>query len=288
MKILVIGDLHGQLPKMHFKEFDAVICVGDFCSSSRIWKIFKKSYKQFIENPADYTEWYDIVGKKKAKRLVKESLDDGRKVLKALNNLNVPVYAIPGNWDFTDKDNDWKYLNKNYYKEYLIKGLKNIKDCDGKLVRIGEFSLIGYGRVNGPELLEYRDYKNVSKKKYKQNVLHYKKLISKYNKLFLKAKSKHTPIIFLPHTMPFNTRLDKIVNKDSPRDGYHYGSNLVRDMILKHKPLLCIGGHMHEHYGTCKLGKTIVLNAGFGGEKNTLIELKDGKIKSIKFHGKKC
>jgi hypothetical protein len=98
---------------------------------------------------------------------------------------------------------------------------------------------------------------------------------------------KHSSTIFLSHNVPFNTKLDLIVNKASPMNGHHYGSNLARDMIIKYKPFLCIGGHMHEHYGICKIGRTIVLNAGYGMENNTLIELQNGKIRRILFHGKK-
>lgn len=285
MKILVIGDLHGQMPKIHFKEFDVIIAPGDFCSDKDIRKYSLKSYKEFLSNPSKYRNWWDIVGRTKAKKIMTDSLSSGRKILKKLDTLGVPVYIIPGNWDFAGKDKDWKFSNKNYYREYLTKNLKNVKSIHSKIAKFEDIILIGYGLANGPELLKYRDYEKIPKSRYKKNILKYKKLTKRYDKLFLRAKDK--PVIFLSHNVPFNTKLDRIVNKDSPRNGYHYGSNLARKMILRHKPLLCIGGHMHEHYGTCKLGMTLVLNAGFGGEKNTLIELKDGKIKSIKFHGKK-
>jgi len=293
MKILVLGDLHGQIPKIHFKKFDAIICTGDVCASKYILKYFRISYKQFLLNPINYQSWYDITGKSKAKKLVKKSLLAGRRVLMSLNALNVPVYLIPGNWDFVNdgEEDEWKYLNKNYYKEYLIKELKNIHDCHEKSVMIkdgqSKYAVIGYGLVNGPELLKYRHYDNISKSKYKKNFNNYNKLMVKYNKLFRKAKSRQNPLLFLSHNVPFNTKLDRIVNKESVMNGFHYGSNLARDMILKHKPLLCISGHMHEHYGTCRLGRTTILNAGFGKNNNTLIELQDGKIKSIKLHGKK-
>ncbi len=32
MKILVIGDLHGRKPKIHFKDFDCIIQIGDVCN----------------------------------------------------------------------------------------------------------------------------------------------------------------------------------------------------------------------------------------------------------------
>ncbi|MGV8086975.1 MAG: metallophosphoesterase family protein [Candidatus Woesearchaeota archaeon] len=291
IKILVIGDLHGQMPKIYFKNFDAIIAPGDFCFDKNIRKYIDKSYKQFLINPNYYTEWWDIIGKNKAKRLINESILYARKILEKLNSYNVPVYVIPGNWDFAIKNNEWNYLNKNLYKEYIIKGLKNIIDTHNKIRKLKNnktsINIMGYGLVNGPELLKYRMYDNITLKQYKNNAIEYKKLLSKYNKLFSKLKNK-SQTIFLSHNVPFNTKLDKIVNKTSPMNGYHYGSNLARDIIIKHKPLITISGHMHEHYGTCKIGKTTILNAGYGGDKSTLIEISNGKIKNIKFHGKRC
>lgn len=58
-------------------------------------------------------------------------------------------------------------------------------------------------------------------------------------------------------------------------------------MIDKYKPLVCIGGHMHEHYGKIKLGKTVCIAAGFGSNANTLLEIEKGKVKRIRFSNKK-
>ena len=288
MRILVIGDLHGEMPKIHFKKFDAIIAPGDFCLDKDIRKYLMISYKEFLANRSNYRNWWDITGKKRAKKLVDKSLKYARKILEKLNSYNVPVYVIPGNWDLAIKNKEWRYLNRNLYQEHTIKGLKNVIDINNKIRNMGPCTIIGYGLVNGPELLKYRNYKNISKKQFREDNKKYNKLLSKYNKLFVKAKRRGVPVIFLSHNVPFNTRLDKIVNKSSPMNGYHYGSNLARDMIIKHQPILSIAGHMHEHYGTCKLGKTTVLNAGYGGNTSTLIELKNEKLKNIKFHGKIC
>ena len=87
--------------------------------------------------------------------------------------------------------------------------------------------------------------------------------------------------------MPFNTKLDKITDKKSLRYGYHYGSLVARKMIDKYRPLVCIGGHMHEHFGKDKVGKTICINAGFGSYVNTFLELKGDKIKKLEFYNRK-
>ncbi|MGQ3683813.1 MAG: metallophosphoesterase [Candidatus Loosdrechtia sp.] len=62
--------------------------------------------------------------------------------------------------------------------------------------------------------------------------------------------------IMVCHTPPKDTAVDII------RSGAHVGSSIVRDFIIKHKPDLCISGHIHESRGKDKVNGTLVLNAG--------------------------
>ena len=283
-KFLIIGDLHGNKPKIHFKNFDAIIAPGDFCSDAPRTYMFK-SMKLWMKDPNSKVRWYDLVGKSKARKMVKKSLADGRKILKYLNSFGVPVYVIPGNWDWTgSKREKWSFIKKNYYKEYLIKGLKNIINVEHKAIDTGNEILIGYGICPCPEYPQYKeDLKQFNSKQLKKIKNNYNATFKKINKLFLKAK-KNKPVIFLSHNVPFNTPIDKIVNKRSPKDGYHYGSLIARNLIEKHNPLICVGAHMHEHFGKCKLKKTVCMNAGFGSYVNTSLEVKGNKIKSLKFY----
>ena len=72
MKFLILGDLHGHIPKIYFKDFDAIITPGDFCDGSKIRKIIFNKW-----DSGKY--WHEIVGKKKAKQLIKQDLKSGRK-----------------------------------------------------------------------------------------------------------------------------------------------------------------------------------------------------------------
>ena len=76
-------------------------------------------------------------------------------------------------------------------------------------------------------------------------------LINGYNKVN-NAKWK----IMVCHTPPKDTVTDVV------RSGMHVGSVTVRNFIEKHKPNVCISGHIHESKGKDKIGDTIVLNAG--------------------------
>jgi Icc-related predicted phosphoesterase len=103
-----------------------------------------------------------------------------------------------------------------------------------------------------------------------------------YNKLSLLFEKSTKPIIFVPHNVPFDTKLDQINNPKSPRNGQHFGSVIARDLIEKHQPILCVGGHMHEGFGKDKIANTTCINAGFGGDVNTLVEIDVDKQKIIK------
>src|SRR3990167_4564965 len=100
MKLLIIGDLHGNKPKIHFKDFDAIIAPGDFCSDASRKYIFRNLIKQ-RDNPDYKIEWWDEIWREKAKEMLEKSLKDGRKILEFLNSFDVPVFLVPGNWDQT-------------------------------------------------------------------------------------------------------------------------------------------------------------------------------------------
>lgn len=248
MKALIIGDLHGKKPKLRY-DSDIIIAPGDFCSD-KIRKYIFRAIKQTQKGRK--IDWKKIAGPK-AKTMLKKSWEDGRKALEKLNKDGRPVYVVPGNWE---------QGREGYYWSGLKKGLKNIKDCHLKKRKLDEYEIIGYGYASGPE----------SDKEYQ-------KKMKRLGELFRQAKK---PVIFLSHNMPHGV-MDKVKKKESPAYGKHFGSLVVRDVIEKYKPLVCIGGHMHEYYGKKKLGKTIVINAGFGPEKNTEMTLK-GKTVKTRFH----
>lgn len=286
MKFLIIGDLHGNKLKIHFRDFDAIIAPGDFCLDEARKYMFQ-ALRWNMQNPNANIEWYDIVGKKRAKKIVQRSIAKGREILEELNSFGVPVYTVPGNWDWTgDKDAYWYIERENHWKKILIKGLKNVFDVYHRRISTKEFDFIGHGITSGPEYPQYKkDKKRLTKKESLRMKKEYKKLYARIAKLFQKASR---PVIYLSHNVPFHTKLDKITNKESPRYGYHYGSFVSRKIIERYQPLVCIGGHMHEHFGKDKIGRTIIINAGFGSEVNTLLEIEKGKIKRLEFwDGKK-
>lgn len=281
MKILLIGDLHGRKPTIYYDDFDAIIAPGDFCSDGARELMFK-ALRLNSEN-ANKIHWFDLIDRDKAKSMVIDSIQSGRETIEFLNSFNVPVYVVPGNWDWTPSINsEWDFLRKDHYST-LIHGLENINDLYLKSIETESFCFVGHGIIPGPEYPQQKvEIKNYSKEQLDQLKLRYDDLMARLRNHF---QATRKPIIFLSHNVPFNTPLDVITDKNSSRHGLHFGSLVARDIIDEFEPILCIGGHMHEHFGMCRLKSTVVLNAGFGSDVNTLLEIENGSIKRIQFHG---
>lgn len=64
------------------------------------------------------------------------------------------------------------------------------------------------------------------------------------------------PTVLVSHNPPLNTCMDKV------GPGMHVGSEAVRSFIDRHKPLLCLTGHIHEATGLERLGDSVVVNPG--------------------------
>lgn len=305
MKILVIGDLHGRKPKIHFKNFDCIIQVGDVCDDKKLEKYYKLWFR-LLKDLGDEAPNVDElilsdIGEGVYERLKKESVEIGRNVLEYLNGLGKPIFMVAGNWDesygssrIEDPDKSDYHSRKAFYDKYLgdkinnklVKGLKNIHNCMYRNHIFLEVNFLGYGLSSGPELLKRKGKRlNVSRKQREILKRSLNKISNKLYNVYGKRNKKYSTI-FISHNVPYNTKLDVIKDKKSYAYKKHLGSYVARKFCEKYKPLLCVGGHIHEHFGKTKIGKTTVINAGFGKEANVLIDLDEekGKIRKIEFY----
>jgi hypothetical protein len=62
--------------------------------------------------------------------------------------------------------------------------------------------------------------------------------------------------VFVLHNPPKNTKLDVAGN------GMHVGSEALRYLILKHRPVLALTAHIHECSGTDILGSSTIFYPG--------------------------
>lgn len=304
MKILVVGDLHGTMPKIYFKDFDYIVQVGDVCSDKGMRPFYKKWFvlakKVGVDNLPTFEDFVNQeFGSREYKRVMKESLVEGRKILKFLNSLGKPIFFIPGNWDqsygyskIKDMDkNDYNYVKTwiDWYlgrrsNKKLVGGLKNVYDLQFGLYSDENVNVLGYGNISGPDDFSKRlkRYNLTDPQKEKVKNLS-KEFPNRLNKLFLK-RNKKVPLIFVSHNIPYGV-MDIIKDKKSYAHNKHAGSFIARSFCLKKKPLVCLGGHIHNYYGKRKLGRTLVINSGFGRDAQVLIDIdeKKRKIRKVQF-----
>lgn len=253
MRLLLVGDCHGKTPEIEEKEFEAILAVGDICGDS------EEARNAMFQSTEKEKAWHEILGKEKSKEIVKQSLKEGKKVLDHLNSFNVPVYIVPGNWDWTGKIyEEWNFINQNKFQE-IIDNFENIQNLNQKAARINNHTVIGYGPCSGPEIPQYEDDKPDTESEMEQIEEEYNQNKENLAQLFEKSRE---PIIFLSHNVPFNTSLDEIRNEESPANGRHYGSIIVRELIQEYQPEYSIAGHMHEGKGDEQIEKTKAINLG--------------------------
>jgi uncharacterized protein len=150
-----------------------------------------------------------------------------KKVLDAIKKYNKHLLAQYGNMDIQEADSYLSEESINLHGNGYIFGDVGIFGC-------GASSLTPF---HTPSEISEADIERL--------------LINGYNKV-KDAKWK----IMVCHTPPKDTATDIV------RSGMHVGSQTVRDFILKHKPHVCITGHIHESRAKDKIGDTIILNAG--------------------------
>lgn len=151
MKIIVVGDCHGKVPDVDIgaSEADIIIATGDICGDS------DEMRQAMFESIDSEKEWYDILGRDKALKQVKESLEKGDEILSYLNDFDKPVFLVPGNWDWIGNEN-WEPLAENKFQKIIDK-YQNIQNINREKIRLQHHEFIGYGPCSGPEVPQYED-----------------------------------------------------------------------------------------------------------------------------------
>jgi Icc-related predicted phosphoesterase len=299
VKILVVGDLHGAMPRIHFKEFDYVLVTGDICSDDGFRPMYKKWFsllkKMGDDAPSPEKLMEEMYGKGAEDKFEKNNLDKGRKILERLNSYGVPVLFVPGNWDQSYGKTRIKNVQKSRYNKLrsvmdrwfalrsnrrLLQGFENVYDLQFGLYKDEFVNFIGYGLTNNVD--NFREdirKKGLSDLERKELGESFDKILRRLPKLW-KNRNKKVPIIFCSHNMPYGV-MDKSLIKKSYAYKKSLGSWVARRFCLKKKPAVCVGGHLHEYYGKRKLGVTTVVNAGFGRDAQVLLDVneKTGKIR---------
>lgn len=263
IKILGIGDAHGEdfpnIKNIVKKEkIDFIICTGDLPEADEIRNII---FNNFILIHLFGFGIHHFMGIKKYKKMVKKAEKSQEKIIKRLGSVDKKVFLVYGNNDYMKSDvRGFKQFKLEVEPlEEKIKNKKNIILLKRKSVRFNEFTIVGHSGAH-----TYHDPSKYKKQK--------KMLGSMLN------KSPPEKTIFLTHEPPHGF-LDKVKMKSSPFYGEKIGNPLYLELIKKYQPLVQICGHIHEGFGTAKVGKTEVINLGALTEKHYMvISIKEDKV----------
>jgi Icc-related predicted phosphoesterase len=260
IKILCIGCFHGKIPKkmkrfVQDNKIDLILAHGDFPDFT-VFRDLQFKYWNELNAGLDFA---DIIGVKKLRQLQEYGVARGKEVLHFLNSLGIPVIITHGNHDTTNKY-PWRGDDPLGFDldslENTIKNLKNIFLIDYSSKKIGEIYIYGVGckvlTPNKPaDSVTYSYWKRLREHEYQ-----------KLKQFFTQEKARKT--LILSHDPPYGTKLDKITWKKSPRYGEHVGTDQVKHFVQKFQPLLWVCGNIHEGRGIMKIGKTVVVNTGYG------------------------
>ncbi len=285
MKILAIGDFHGEFPKkferiIKKEKIDIILSNGDYPPFSLGKLYFKEIFAK--QGTKDEKKLWDIIGKERYKKITLKDFKKGETVLKKLNSLELPVFTVLGNHDYPpddlrdfskkEKGWEWKWENQLSFFPKAIKKYRNIQRVDYSYGRFGEYIIIGARGHSAPGRVKSRAYRR------------YKRKLDNLFKRF-KEENKDKKVIFLTHNVPYKTKLDLLGKKTHELvRGRHAGSKMFRRIIEKYQPILHVGGHIGERMGKDKIGKTILINPGEAHHgKAVIIEIDGGKVRRVRF-----
>ncbi len=287
MKILVMGDFHGKKPRglktfVKKNKIDLILSPGDVYGGFHTEK-----FEKIWEEHEDYVErgkygnknidgLEDLVSKETFEKITKDLSVEGKEVLEYLNEIGLPVLLVPGNWDA--RKNSLTLTTSRFPIEETVKDFENITLLEEE--RSKDYNNIIGHLSNCPFIRKkhLRRYRRKDEKRIHKNIKKKRKEIRKKSRRLVKKNSGEN--IVLSHAPPYKTKLDKIENPDNEEHGSHVGDDILKSVIEMYQPLLNVCGHMHEHQGKCKVGKTLVVNSGFGKEGEfALIDVKGKKVK---------
>lgn len=270
MKILAVGCLHGKIPKNLFRILekekpDLILGSGDY-AGVRLTKPLPVLENQAIKK---YGTKFSLWPQKIQEKFIdidRHAEKNGKKILKFLSKLDVPVYFVHGNWDGMQSGGEMP--------EFSFKNTRKMFFVHKKSKKFQNIFVVGYGGYRVTSMKEYL-YRDLSEQiTTLPEITQFKKrMTGEIEKLFKKIKGKKT--ILITHDPPYKT-LDYLKSARK-----FYGEKITRKIIEKYQPLLCVCSHFHEHQGTARIEKTLVVNSGYGHKgQMALIEITDSRVKT--------
>lgn len=248
MKILVIGDIHGNLKaikKIPKKDIDLIILTGDLGSANILRKLHFENIKRKLKGLSEINNIKTIEN-----RALDEAYLSALKILKYLSKFT-KVYTIYGNVE-------GKIVGAKLDK--VIKRMKNVETINNKFRKINTLKILGLRYFT--DLSWIKEFKPSN---YTENFKDAKNQTIKVRNFL--NKNIHCNILVC-HQPPYGI-LDKVNSNFVPKNwkGKHAGSKTILNYIKKQKPNYVFCGHIHEGKGFKKIGQTKIYNLGINGYK---------------------
>jgi len=285
LKIVAIGCIHGNLKKsvldmIKRERPDAILASGDFTGSVHDEEV-REYERKLVENFGPISHFWplkvQIESEKKFAKWGREAADNAARVFNSLDKIGVPVYYVHGNWDSVSAEGRGMSEGVGGFFIDEVEG-KNLKFVHEKVVKVGDFSIVGFGGYRGTSAKEYLCGDVGESDSNMKHIIQVREdMKRRMNRLFEKVVDKRKSIL-LTHDPPYKLHDWLEVAKKN------YGEKVTRDVIEKHCPIVCVCSHFHEHQGVGRIKKTIVVNSGYGREGQcALIEIDGGaKVKLLR------
>jgi len=163
-------------------------------------------------------------------------------VLDALEAFQKPIVAVPGNCDLPVVDHELQHRGYSVH---------------ANVVMLGEFAFLGAGgSLPCPGTTPNEAGESV-----------FSDILEEAATLAV-GKS----LVLVTHQPAWNTKLD-------PASDRHTGSRAIRGFIETHRPVLAVSGHIHEAFGTDRIGPTTLVNPGpFRSGRYAVADLAGGDV----------
>jgi Icc-related predicted phosphoesterase len=272
MRLLVLGDLHlGEdgfeaRPHPSWERFDAVLTVGDVAHSS----------VAFVD------------GRPRRDELV--GFEEARAFLRRLDDLGVPVRAVPGNHDHGRHAD-------------LVDGTTRIRSLHRTTSELEGYRAFGFGSEtfdDGPtvrydpeavpeddpdawlaETLERAVRDGTAPEALRERIDEFDRQFDAYADRYGTLRSlvpDSGTAIGVVHVPPFDTTLDRIADEVPRIGGRHWGSIALTNLLATRDVSFLACGHIHEGEGTATVAGTVCLNAGYRSAYEVTLEGDDVSV----------
>lgn len=261
MRIMAIGDIHGNLKKLRklpLKGVDLILLTGDIGKADLARRF---AFRNIERAKRGLPEIEETPQQDKAQYM--QIYNSSISVLKYLTNF-APVFSIFGNVE----SHDYEIARRE--KKIGLKLPRFVKSIEKTGVAIINNKLRNFNgiRIGGLEyFIDVSWIKEYKPKNYRKRLKLAEKETGK-TKGILRWFSRNDLDILVCHQPPYGI-LDQSNARYIPKHwrGKHAGSKVILDYIKKKQPRYVFCGHIHEGKGYKKIGKTEVYNLGVCGYK---------------------